>query len=190
LSPRYEQKIGSNLSMHSGVNTGLAVTADVDPEKGTHGVTGDAINVAAKLRDLAGAHEILVGPDTYKASNTHCTFQPLKPAKIKGKSGLIPIYKVVSVKAATAHAHQEMQIFSEMREPVGLWRRQMMRSGSLRTSAALRYSVSCAGSEELAFLVPESVLQPADSATATRASGARLLVIREKWEFIVSPLLG
>ena len=41
--------------MHSGVNTGLAVTADVDPEKGTHGVTGDAINVAARLSDLAEA---------------------------------------------------------------------------------------------------------------------------------------
>ena len=38
--------------MHSGINTGLVVTADVNPEKGTHGITGDAINVAARLPDM------------------------------------------------------------------------------------------------------------------------------------------
>jgi class 3 adenylate cyclase len=32
LSPRFETKIGRSLSMHSGINTGLVVTADVDPE--------------------------------------------------------------------------------------------------------------------------------------------------------------
>ena len=114
LSPRYKQKVGKILAMHSGVNTGLVVTADVEPEKGTPGVTGDAINVAAKLRDLAGAHEILVGPDTYKACKSYCTYQSLKPVKIKGKSEIIPIYKVISVKAVAVRARQEMQIFSEM----------------------------------------------------------------------------
>jgi len=31
LSPRYEGRIGAPLSMHSGINTGLVVTAEVDP---------------------------------------------------------------------------------------------------------------------------------------------------------------
>ncbi len=60
LNPRYETKVGRALSMHSGINTGLAVTADVDSAKGTHGVTGEAINVAARLSDLASSGEILV----------------------------------------------------------------------------------------------------------------------------------
>ncbi|MBW1770689.1 MAG: AAA family ATPase [Deltaproteobacteria bacterium] len=114
LSPRYETKVGRALSMHSGINTGLAVTADVNPEKGTHGVTGEAINVAARLSDLAEARDILVGPDTYKASKSQFTFQPLKPAKVKGKSERIPIYKVLSEKTATARVSQEMQVSSEM----------------------------------------------------------------------------
>ncbi len=114
LSPRYKPKVGKNLSMHSGVNTGLAVTADVDPEKGTHGVTGDAINVAARLSDLASSGEIFVGPDTYRASQSHFTFQPLKPTKVKGKSEHIPIYKVLSEGAATARVSEEMQVSSEM----------------------------------------------------------------------------
>ncbi len=99
LSPRYEIKVDRALSMHSGINTGLVVTADVDPEKGTHGVTGEAINVAARLSNLAEAGDILVGLDTYRASQSQFTFQSLKPVKVKGKSDPIPIYKVLSEKA-------------------------------------------------------------------------------------------
>lgn len=114
LSPRYKVKVGRALSMHSGINTGLVVTADVDPEKGTHGVTGEAINVAARLSGLAGARDILVGPDTFRASQNHFTFQPLKPAKVKGKSEHISIYKLLSEKTPTARASQEMHVSSEM----------------------------------------------------------------------------
>ncbi len=114
LSPRYENKIGRALSMHSGINTGLVVTADVNPEKGTHSVTGEAINVAARLSDLAEARDILVGPNTCRATQSHFTFQPLNPTKVKGKSERIPIYKVLSKKTTTARVSQEMQISSEM----------------------------------------------------------------------------
>jgi len=114
LSPQYESKVGRGLSMHSGINTGLAVTADVDPEKGTHGVTGDAINVAARLSDLAQAREILVGPDTHRACKSHFSFQALKPAKVKGKSEPIPIYKVLSAKAPKAGVRLDRQVSSEM----------------------------------------------------------------------------
>ncbi len=37
LSPQYESRVGRALSLHSGINTGLVLTADVNPEKGTHG---------------------------------------------------------------------------------------------------------------------------------------------------------
>lgn len=114
LSPRYEPKIGRPLSMHSGVNTGLTVTADVDTTKGAHGVTGDALNVAARLSDLAQAREILVGPDTYKSSHSHFTFQPLTPTKVKGKSEPIPIYKVLSAKAPKTAVRLDRQVSSEM----------------------------------------------------------------------------
>ena len=39
--------------MHTGINTGLVVTGEVDMEKGTHGVAGDTINLAARLSSLA-----------------------------------------------------------------------------------------------------------------------------------------
>ena len=84
--------------MHSGVNTGLGVTADLNPDKGTHGITGDAINVAARLCDLAAPGEILIGLDTYSASKRHFTFEALKPREVKGKTEHISIYRLVSTK--------------------------------------------------------------------------------------------
>jgi class 3 adenylate cyclase/tetratricopeptide (TPR) repeat protein len=114
LSPRYQDNVGSSLTMHSGINTGLVVTADVDPEKGTHGVTGEAINVAARLSGLAGARDILVGPDTFRASQNYFTFEALKPAKVKGKSEHISIYKLLSENTQIARVGREMQISSEM----------------------------------------------------------------------------
>lgn len=49
LSPRYEEKVGQRLQMHSGINTGLVVTGELNLEKGIHGVAGDTINVAARI---------------------------------------------------------------------------------------------------------------------------------------------
>ena len=53
MSPRYENKIGQPLQMHSGINTGLVVTGELNLEKGVHGVAGDTINVAARLSSAA-----------------------------------------------------------------------------------------------------------------------------------------
>ncbi|MCG6879998.1 MAG: AAA family ATPase [Deltaproteobacteria bacterium] len=114
LNARYKTKVARVLSMHSGINTGLAVTADVNPEKGTHGVTGEAINVASRLSDLADAGDILVGEETYKASKGQFTFEILKPVKVKGKSETILLYKVLSKKTANDFGIRKMQVSSEM----------------------------------------------------------------------------
>jgi class 3 adenylate cyclase len=64
LSPQYEKKIGHPLAMHTGVNTGLVVTGEINLEKGVHGVAGDTINVAARLSSAAAAGVILVDHET------------------------------------------------------------------------------------------------------------------------------
>ena len=114
LNPLYEAKVGRALTMHSGVNTGLTVTADVDPEKGTHGVTGEAVNLGARLSDLADAGDILVGAETYRASREQFTFEALKPVKVKGKSEAIPVYKLHSNKVSPSYGSGGRQVFSEM----------------------------------------------------------------------------
>ena len=114
LNPVYQVKVGRALTMHSGINTGLAVTADVNPEKGTHGVTGEAINLGARLSDLADAGDILVGAETYRASQGHFAFETMRPVKVKGKSEPIPIYKLLSEKVPLSSMSSGRQVFSEM----------------------------------------------------------------------------
>jgi class 3 adenylate cyclase len=99
LSPRYEGRIGAPLSMHSGINTGLVVTAEVDPEKGSQGVAGDAVNLAARLSGLAGPGEILVGEKTVRRTRGRFEFQDLGAKRVKGKAEPVAMFKLTSVKA-------------------------------------------------------------------------------------------
>jgi class 3 adenylate cyclase len=106
LSPQYEERIEQPLVMHSGINTGLVVTGEVNLEKGTHGVAGDTINVAARLSALGIADDILVGPDTFYQSEGYFDFREMEPAAVKGKSKPIRIYKVISQKEQPIKIHR------------------------------------------------------------------------------------
>ncbi len=106
ISPELEKRIGRSISMHTGINTGLVVTGDVDLEKGTHGVAGDTINIASRLSGLARKNEILVGPDSYRQAEGHFIFEDLEPTKIKGKAEPIQVYKVLSKKEKPVTIHR------------------------------------------------------------------------------------
>jgi class 3 adenylate cyclase/tetratricopeptide (TPR) repeat protein len=106
LSPQYEERIEQPLVMHSGINTGLVVTGDIDLQKGTHGVAGDTINVAARLSALGNAGDILVGPDTYYQSEGYFDFFEMEPTAVKGKSEPIRIYKVLAQKEQPIKLHR------------------------------------------------------------------------------------
>jgi predicted ATPase/class 3 adenylate cyclase len=106
LSPKLEEKAGGPISMHTGVNTGLVVTGEVDVEKGTHGVSGDTVNLASRLSSLAQPGEILVGPDTYRRTEGYFEFRKQEPKKVKGKSDPVEMYEMVSVKEAPVTLHR------------------------------------------------------------------------------------
>lgn len=114
ISPELEDRIGRPLSMHSGVNTGLVVTGEVDAEKGTYGLTGDAVNVASRLEGLAKAGEILVGPDTYRQAEGHFTFESLEPTMVKGKAAPVQVHKVLSQKEKPNTIHRLSGLRSDL----------------------------------------------------------------------------
>jgi len=111
ISPELEEKVGKPLSMHTGINTGLVVTGEVNLEKGTHGIAGDTINLAARLSSLAKADEIIVGPDTYHQAEGYFAFERLGPTRVKGKTESIQIYKALSPEEqpSTTHRHQGLK---------------------------------------------------------------------------------
>jgi class 3 adenylate cyclase len=106
INPQYEERIGQPLSMHTGINTGLVVTGEVNFEKGTHGVAGDTVNVAARLSGLGSAGEIVVSRDTYVQSEGYFDFEDLGHSKIKGKSEPVNIYKVLALKSQPVKIHR------------------------------------------------------------------------------------
>ena len=106
ISPEVEKKIGQSISMHTGINTGLVVTGEVDLERGTHGIAGDTINLASRLSGIGKAGEILVGPDTYRQAEGYFNFEALGPTLIKGKTELVGVHKVLSLKEKPNKIHR------------------------------------------------------------------------------------
>ena len=96
MSPGLEKKVGRPLAMHSGISTGLVVTGEVNLEKGTHGVTGDSINLASRLEGLARPGEIIVGRETYRQAEGYFIFERMEPIKIRGKLEPVKTYRVIA----------------------------------------------------------------------------------------------
>ena len=96
VSPEVEKRIGQPISMHTGINTGLVVTGEVDMERGTHSIAGDTINLASRLSNLAKPDEILVNVDTCRQIEGHFTCEYTETTTVKGKSEPVQIHKVLS----------------------------------------------------------------------------------------------
>ncbi|HEX9027660.1 MAG TPA: adenylate/guanylate cyclase domain-containing protein, partial [Anaerolineales bacterium] len=88
------------FKIHIGVNTGLVVSGRIGtPDQQQYGVTGDAVNLAARLADLAQNGQILVGPDTYRLTAPIFEFKALEPVRVKGKAEPVQAYQLSGVKA-------------------------------------------------------------------------------------------
>ncbi len=96
ISPDVEKRIGQSISMHTGINTGLVVTGEVNMERGTHGIAGDTINLASRLSNLANPGEIVVDVDTCRQVEGHFTCEYMETATVKGKADPVQIHKVLS----------------------------------------------------------------------------------------------
>ncbi|HSJ51668.1 MAG TPA: adenylate/guanylate cyclase domain-containing protein [Actinomycetota bacterium] len=95
LNDGLERTYGVRLENRTGVNTGEVVAGDV-----THGqrlVTGDAVNVAARLEQNAPALEVLIGASTYRLVRDAVVVEPVEPLELKGKSERMPAYLLRSV---------------------------------------------------------------------------------------------
>ncbi|HEX2293487.1 MAG TPA: adenylate/guanylate cyclase domain-containing protein, partial [Gaiellaceae bacterium] len=91
LRPRW----GVELSARIGVNTGEVVAGD--PTTGQRLVTGDAVNVAARLESAANTGEILIGDPTYRLVRDAVLVESVEPLELKGKSELTTAWRVLGV---------------------------------------------------------------------------------------------
>ncbi len=90
---RLEALFGGALSLRIGVNMGPVVVGR--PREGSSFVTGDAVNVAARLEQAAAPGEILVGERTVAASRGAFEFTEPMTVDAKGKPGGIACRQLV-----------------------------------------------------------------------------------------------
>ena len=94
LNPELERQHGVSLQIHIGVNTGEVITPAGD-EFDQRIVAGDAVNVAARLEQVAEPGTIFVGERTYAATHRSFRFAPPIPLELKGKTGIVQGYRVL-----------------------------------------------------------------------------------------------
>jgi class 3 adenylate cyclase/tetratricopeptide (TPR) repeat protein len=98
LNGDLEARFGVTLANRTGVNTGEVVSGD--PSAGQRLVTGDAVNVAARLEQAAGRNEALIGPLTRELVAHVTELEAVEPLELKGKSEPMPAYRLVGIRAA------------------------------------------------------------------------------------------
>ncbi|HSD03825.1 MAG TPA: AAA family ATPase [Gaiellales bacterium] len=100
LNAEMEARFGVTLANRTGVNTGEVVAGD--PSAGQRLVTGDAVNVAARLEQAAGRNEVLIGPLTRELVAPITDLDPVEPLELKGKSEPMPAFRLIGVRATAA----------------------------------------------------------------------------------------
>ena len=88
---------GAVLSVRIGINTGEVVTGTEERL-----ATGDAVNVAARLEQHAGADEILLGEATLALVRDAVVVEPLEPLELKGKRDPVRAWRLGEVHAERA----------------------------------------------------------------------------------------
>jgi class 3 adenylate cyclase len=90
-----ERRFGGRIAIRVGVNTGEVVAGDA--ATGNTFVTGDAVNVAARLEQAASPGEVLVGEPTVRLLRDAIHVEPAPPVHAKGKSEPLTAYRLLGV---------------------------------------------------------------------------------------------
>jgi len=93
MQQRLRELFGDQLALRIGVNTGEVVVGR--PREGSSFVTGDAVNVAARLEQAAAPGEILVGERTTAAVRGAFEFEECSTIAAKGKPGGVSCRRLV-----------------------------------------------------------------------------------------------
>ncbi len=104
LNEELRRRWGVELANRTGVNTGEVVAGD--PAAGQRLVTGDAVNVAARLEQAAPEREVLIGEATYRLVREAVDVEVLEPLPLKGKAEPVAAYRLLGVRAGEGFARR------------------------------------------------------------------------------------
>ncbi|HSG13815.1 MAG TPA: AAA family ATPase [Gaiellaceae bacterium] len=95
LGDELEAELGARIEARIGVATGEVVAGD--PSSGQAFVTGDVVNVAARLEQAAGPGEVLIGERTLELVRDAVRAEPAGPLTLKGKAESVAAWRLLEV---------------------------------------------------------------------------------------------
>lgn len=98
VNRQLEQRWGVQLQARTGVTTGEVITGD--PRTGQRLVTGDTVNVAARLEQAAPPMQVLIGQPTYRLVRDAVSVEQMEPLELKGKAQRIGAYRLIGLRKA------------------------------------------------------------------------------------------
>jgi class 3 adenylate cyclase/tetratricopeptide (TPR) repeat protein len=119
-APELRRKVGVDVALHSGINTGVVVTGELHVDGGTAGPLGDTINTAARLMEMAGPGEILVGPETRRAIEAAFELDEIGDEYLKGKAEAIQVARVIGHASKPADRPRRRARFIGRQEEIGV----------------------------------------------------------------------
>ncbi|HEX9599375.1 MAG TPA: adenylate/guanylate cyclase domain-containing protein [Gaiellaceae bacterium] len=92
-----EARPGTGLALRAAVNTGEAIVdLSAHPERGEIMVTGDVVNTAARLQEVAPLDGVVVGELTYRTTRDSIEYEQLEPASLKGKAEPVGVWRATA----------------------------------------------------------------------------------------------
>src|SRR5437588_5023181 len=105
LNTEFKAQHGVSLAIRVGVNTGEVMAASDQ-----NVVTGDAVNVAARLEHMAEPGTILAGERTYAAARDAFAFSEPETREIRGKSAPVTVRQVLNPLTDALDRRKGMQV--------------------------------------------------------------------------------
>ena len=133
LNDDLERDYDVRIAIRIGVHTGEVVSSEQHADQRL--VTGDTVNVAARLEQAAGSGEVLLGEATYRLVRDAVRVEPVEPLELKGKSERVPAFRLIEVRADTAghERHLDSPMVGRTKE-LELFRRGLERARDERTA--------------------------------------------------------
>jgi class 3 adenylate cyclase/tetratricopeptide (TPR) repeat protein len=95
-----EWALDEGIDVRVGINTGEAlVTVDARPEAGETMAAGDVVNTAARLQSAAPVNGILVGEQTYRATQRAIDYGEATSVEAKGKTAPVQTWEAMQARA-------------------------------------------------------------------------------------------
>ena len=96
LNTELDATLGARLDVRIGVNTGPVVSG-TDASARQALVSGEIVNVAARLEQNAGPGRILIGHHTLRSAGAGVRAEPVGPLSLKGKAEPVPAYRLLGL---------------------------------------------------------------------------------------------